>query len=256
MSFLTSTKVAPVDTVGVRQLGGSVAARRLGALGPLTPDDLRLLNSMRGRSFDPGATIEDPSEPNETGWMVLSGWCARMSSGAATHRQITTILLPGDGFGIGAAPWAGDRLPVYALSPCVLVDATVLRQLVRLRSPVHAKLIEACRKAAWLEQIYALNQISRLGGQNAFCRVAHFLMELYVRLDQVGLVRANTFVTPLKQQILAEILGLSGVHLNRTMRLLKHEGLVSLSRGAIHIPDPTRLSEVAQFDRDAMTTPP
>lgn len=233
--------------------GGSVVARRLALLGALSIDDVRVLNGLKGRTVEAGALVTGVSGPATAPALILSGWCARVSAGGNDDGQITTLLLPGDGFGIGASPWAGEHLPVRALTATVLLDATGVRQLVRLRSPAHSKLIEACRLAAWLEQIYALNQIARLGRQKAYQRVAHFATELYVRLGQIGLVQGNRFAMPLKQEVIADVLGLSCVHFNRTVRQMKSDGLLEFPRGGIEILDPVRVAEVAGFDVNMLT---
>lgn len=225
-----------------------VTAKRLASLASLTTDDLKVIAGLKGRTLKPGTLLDGSSETAESATLILSGWCARV---ALTHdgtRQITGILLPGDGFGLGGAPWAGDRLSVLSLTPCVIVDATSIRNLIRLRSPAHSKLIEACHQLAWLEQTYALNHIVRLAGRTAYERVAHFIAELYIRMRDVGLVSDGTFATPIPQQVVADALGLSGVHLNRVARKLRSDGLVDFPRGVVYVRDLDMLLKVARFD--------
>jgi CRP-like cAMP-binding protein len=225
--------------------GTPVTARRLASLAALGPADLRFVSTLKGRTAKAGSLLNADGGGTDGAGLILSGWCARVFSDAAGRWQITGILLPGDGFGLGGAPWAGDVQRVLALSPCVIADPSPLAQVIRLRPPLHAKLIEACQKLAWLEQTYMINHIVRLAGRSAYQRVAHFVSELHMRLSQVDLVSNGAFAMPLSQHVVAEALGLSGVHLNRIARQMKRDGLLDFPRGSVRVPDPARLAEVA-----------
>jgi CRP-like cAMP-binding protein len=226
--------------------------RRLSVFSSLSAEELKVLGSLKGRSSDSGTFIETSSDVGGA-WIIQSGWCARLAPGKNRTRPMTTLLLPGDGFGIGAAPWAGDTMTIKTLTPCVLLDASPLRQIIRLRAPGHARLIEVCQRAGWVEQLYALHQLARLSGLTARPRVAHFLMELFGRLDCVGLSRGTSFELPIQQTIIADLLGLSEIHLNRTLRQLKSEELISTSRGGVTILDATGLAEIAGFTANAFS---
>jgi CRP-like cAMP-binding protein len=228
--------------------GMPITAKRLDALASLTNEDLKVLSGLRGRTVKSDSLVAGDPPGSDCASLILSGWCARVSPGKDGHNQITGIMLPGDAFGLGGAPWAGDRLNVLTLTSCILVDATALRQLIRLRSPAHSRLIEACHRLSWLEQTYALNHIVRLAGRNGYQRVAHFLAELYSRMHEVDLVRNGSFPMPLTQKTIADVLGLSKVHLNRVTRQLTREGLVDFPRGGVRVPDIARLADVANFE--------
>lgn len=143
-------------------------------------------------------------------------------------------------------------MPVQTLTPCVLLEASAVRQAIRLKSPAHSRLAEACERASWLEQISALNQITRLSGLAAQARVAHLVMELVVRLDQVGLAPSGSFELPVKQEVIASIVGLSAIHFSRIVRKLKEDGLIDTTRGFITVIDQQRLSDIATFRRDEL----
>jgi CRP-like cAMP-binding protein len=225
-----------------------VLARRLDALAKLSTEDLKVLAGLRGRTVDAGTIVSGQAPDTPHAGLILSGWCARTpGSESEQHPQITGVMLPGDAFGLGGSPWAGDQLAVMTLTPCVIVNAAPLRQLIRLRSPMHASLIEACNLLAWQEQTYALNQIFRLGGRDGYKRVAHLIVELFLRMKAVGMTRNGLFEMPLSQRTLATILGLSKVHFNRVTRRLSCEGLALFPRGAVNVPNLQSLASVAGF---------
>lgn len=241
------SSTATSDRQPARQGITTVVSRRLGALASLTANDFGILNSLKGRTVPAGTIVHgDPGTPDAPCY-ILSGWSARLSAGSAGKRQVVTLLLPGDGFGIGASPWAGESLAVCTLTDSVLLDASPIQALVRSHNPDHARLIEACGRASWLEQKYVLDHIVRLGRQNAHQRVLHFVSELLVRLDQVGLTDRGTFSLPVRQQIVADVLGLSCVHFNRIARQMKQEGLVDFVRGSVRVLDRAKLASMAEL---------
>jgi CRP-like cAMP-binding protein len=147
--------------------------------------------------------------------------------------------------------WAGDRLPVVALTPAITAEARLLNAVVKLGATEHTGLVEACARATWREQVYCLNAMARLGQQSAYQRIAHLLLELHARLESVGLASRNGFQAPVTQAVLAQALGLSLVHLSRTLRQMRREGAIAFEPGRIEILKPDALAEAAQFPHGA-----
>jgi CRP-like cAMP-binding protein len=92
--------------------------------------------------------------------------------------------------------------------------------------------------------------IFRLGRLDAVGRVAHMLCETYVRLDAVGMVTDGSFAWPLTQQDLGEACGLTSVHVNRTLRVLREAGMVDVSDRIVTIFDFPRLASTGEFSND------
>jgi len=87
-----------------------------------------------------------------------------------------------------------------------------------------------------------------LGRREAYGRLAHLLCELYVRLKAVGLTNGDGYVFPLTQAEFGDALGLSTVHVNRTLQELRGEGLITLRNGSVTVLDWDRLREAGEFD--------
>ena len=102
-----------------------------------------------------------------------------------------------------------------------------------------ATLIDAAIHRAWL---------FRLGRLDAVGRVAHFLCETNARLVSAGLSDGRCFNLALTQSDLAEICGLTNVHVNRVMRQLREEKLCVFRSSLVEIADPDRLAARGQFD--------
>jgi CRP-like cAMP-binding protein len=76
------------------------------------------------------------------------------------------------------------------------------------------------------EQAVAAEHLVNLGRRDAYTRLGHLIVELYWRLDAVGLVQDEAYHCTLTQALLADTLGLSLVYLNRTLQRLREAGLV------------------------------
>jgi CRP-like cAMP-binding protein len=90
-----------------------------------------------------------------------------------------------------------------------------------------------------------IEQIVRNGRLLAHERVAHLTMELLSRFHQIESVNSASFPMPLTQETLGDLLGMSTVHINRTLQQLRRDQLLKTTSGRWHIVDKDRLSEVA-----------
>ena len=105
----------------------------------------------------------------------------------------------------------------------------------------------ACVRAVGLEETRLFDHIVRLGRQSAFERVTHLLLELHERLAVVGLAFENRFPLPLTQEVLADALGLSIVHVNRTLQQLRRGGLIDTRAGWVTLRDHEQMASLANF---------
>jgi CRP-like cAMP-binding protein len=244
-------QLADTTTPFARTGAWPVSLRRLASLGPLTSVDHLLVKQLKPQTLPANSVLNQLRDGHAPSWILLSGWCARVRPVSSSERHIVNFLLPGDTIGVGSARWAGDRLPVVALTPAIAAEARALNAIVRLGAREHTGLAEACARAAWREQVYCLNAMTRLGQQSAHQRIAHLLLELHARLESVGLAGRNGFQAPVTQAVLAQALGLSLVHLSRTLRQMRREGVIAFEPGRIEILRPDTLIEAAGFSHGA-----
>jgi CRP-like cAMP-binding protein len=87
-----------------------------------------------------------------------------------------------------------------------------------------------------------------MGRRDAHSHLAHLLCELFARLWAVGKAQGNTCTLPLTQAELADAVGMSTVHVNRTLQRLRRERLINLSGNKLTILDWNTLKEVGEFD--------
>jgi len=219
-------------------------ARRLRALVALSEPELALLRGLadrRERHF-PGDQLISEGAVNARPRFILSGWACRQRTLSDGRRQIFSFLLPGDGLSIGvrAQPEASA---VVALTTLETADAR--RVLEAAQSGRAPGLAFALTRLAPQEQTLLLDHVVRLGRQTAYERAAHFLLELQRRLKIVGLGDDQRFPLPLTQEVMGDALGLSIVHVNRTLQQLRRDGLIELRSGIAILLQPERLADIA-----------
>lgn len=78
--------------------------------------------------------------------------------------------------------------------------------------------------------------------------MAHLICEMGIRMEQAGLGTRNSYRLPATQAQLADVLGVTTVHLNRTFQSLRREGLLFSERTNMQVPDFDRLCAMAEFD--------
>ncbi|MDQ0524952.1 CRP-like cAMP-binding protein [Azospirillum rugosum] len=98
------------------------------------------------------------------------------------------------------------------------------------------------------EEAIIAERLLSVGRRTALERTAHLIVELLKRLSLVGLADGGRFILPVTQEILADALGLSIVHINRTLRRLRDIGLIEVAGQQITVNDDKQLSSVGQFD--------
>jgi CRP-like cAMP-binding protein len=213
----------------------------------LAERELAMLESFarEPRTFGPGTKLLDPREPYTSGFLIHDGWALRFRDLPDGRRQIINFLLPGDAFGLGALVLSRPDHMVAAITPVTISPiapealTTMMREQPRLAA---AFLWSAAQEEAVLRE-----HIVSIGRRTAYERVAHLLLELMNRLQQVGQANGESFALPLTQPLLADALGLSVVHVNRTLRRLQHDGLISIQARRVAILDGEALQRAADF---------
>lgn len=82
-------------------------------------------------------------------------------------------------------------------------------------------------------------------------RLAHLFLELHERLEVIGQTDGDRFPLPLTQETLADVSGLSVVHVNRTLQELRRENLARFEKGWVHLLDRRALAEAVEFQSEA-----
>lgn len=162
-------------------------------------------------------------------------------------RQVLNLGFPGDLIGL---PSCLFDIAVNSVAALTEVEVTVVpvAQLIK-RFSCHPRIatvvfwVSACEAAIYGEHLV------NFGRRSAYERLAHLLLELHVRLRAVGLGGDGaSYTLPLTQELMADVLGLSGPHLNRMIRDLRQEELATIDGQRVIIHDLAALSTLAGFD--------
>lgn len=220
--------------------------RRLRLLSPLSEAEQARVAALDERRERHGAGEELAAEGQapRRARFVLSGWACRQRILPDGRRQIFSFLLPGDGFGLDGRPALSS---IVALTALETVDAEpALAAALSGEAPGLKVAVDQMRR---IDQALLLDHMVRLGRQTAYERVAHVMLELQHRMEVAGLGDANRFPLPLTQEILADALGLSIVHVNRTLQQLRRERLIELRGGVAILLQPDLLASIADYRR-------
>jgi CRP-like cAMP-binding protein len=216
---------------------GELMARRLGGLSALSGGDLALIQAAARRLDGVPAGTEVPGQR-----ILVTGWAARRRTLADGSRQIFSFVVPGD-------PCEGRRrgaARLVALTAVETADAAALFQAAE-DSLLHPGLAEGFEAIREEEERLLLDHIVRLGRLTAYQRMAHLLLELRDRLARVGMADDQRLPMPLTQETLADALGLSIVHVNRTVQQLRRDGMIELRAGVATLLDPEALAELCGY---------
>lgn len=175
---------------------------------------------------------------------ILSGWVAQARELPDGRRQIFSFLLPGDLIGMRRSPLANSSL--IAITEVVTADITPLCERVGDGSSNPA-VRKACVRAEEMDERMLLNHIVRLGRQTASQRLAHILLEIGDRLAMAEGADPHNYTMPITQENLSDALGLSLVHMNRTIQTLRREKLMYFRGRHVVLLRPDDLRELAGF---------
>jgi CRP-like cAMP-binding protein len=223
--------------------------RLLGRYMPLNEADREALSSLemgpictREARSDIASEGENPTAVR----LLVSGWACRYKDLPDGRRQIVGFFLPGDfcdlniyilselDHSIGAL----TNVRYYDIQPYQFQEVLDERPHL-LRALLWHEMVSAGIQREWLLSI---------GQRSPMERLAHLFVELYYRLQTVGLATGLSFDLPITQNHLAEANGLSLVHLNRTLQEMRREELIELSDKQLRIVDLDRLKRVAMFN--------
>ena len=227
---------------------GEYMIRRFELIGELDDDDRRALLDVRGelRNLERGEDLlKDGGEPAFS-VVVIDGLLQRYKINPQGKRQIHSFYLPTDTPSLETLPIEvmDNTLGAAAPSRVGLVSRAEMWRIMGERPNVlklvwRETLVQAATFREWLMRNSQLL---------AHAQLAHFFCEIFTRAKAAGLARGDTFDLPLMPDDIADALGMSVLHVNRTRSLLQASGLVSFEGGRLKVPDLGALAEAAEFD--------
>jgi CRP-like cAMP-binding protein len=178
--------------------------------------------------------------------IILTGFACRQKMLPDGRRQIIGYLLPGDI--CDARVCMNQRMDhtISTVSPAKV--AVVSRDAIFDSSGRYPGLMHALCWVSLAEESIMREWLLNVGQRTALERLAHLFCEIFVRLRSVGLADGDSCELPVTQAQLADTLALSTVHINRTLRELRHANLISIRAKSLIIHDFESLKRIAMFD--------
>ncbi|MDB5894314.1 MAG: Crp/Fnr family transcriptional regulator, partial [Rhodoferax sp.] len=224
------------------------ALRQSGRFTPVTETELNFVQNFRRsvRQATPGTVLIRENSADDSLYTLYAGWAFRYKTLSDGRRQILNFLLPGDFIGMQQNFSDGAAYGVEALTATSLC-AFPQSGLLNLFQTLPSLGFDVTWLAASQKNVIDENLLTA-GRRTAAERVATLLLQLFQRAERVGLVVDGAFEFPLNQQHVADALGLSLVHTNKTMRRLLRLGLYRLDNGWLRLLERKALAALADHD--------
>ncbi len=221
---------------------------RMGGLAPLSSCEADILRDLpRQARIHPAQTELCREHQVQPPLVLLSGWACCQRILGDGRRQILRFVLPGDAIGSLAQPVLPASSTTVALTQVVVADARPLLRPSDAAGAPWAGLTKAIAMMSHVDEIILRDQVVRLGRQTAYERLIHLILELHGRLQAIDMIDGNSFSVPLTQDILADALGLSVVHINRTLQQVRRDRLLDMRGGRITIHQMDAMRRVADW---------
>jgi CRP-like cAMP-binding protein len=215
---------------------------------PFSPDELRFVSSFKHGELvaETGSQILSEGAHSAMLYTLLSGWAFRYKTLPDGRRQVLNYLLPGDLVGLQGSVLGEMEHSVEALSPVVLCvfQRDGLPDLFRNHPGLGFDITWlAAREERMLDE-----HLLSMGRRTALERAAYLIAFIFQRAVSVGLAERERLLIPITQQHVADTLGLSIVHTNKTLRRLAASKLIHWHDSACEVIDPKGLREIAGWE--------
>ncbi len=238
----------------------SCRIRKLALFKGVALEDLQWTQTYRSNQLFAAAkkNLYEEDRTNPYAYTLFSGWVMLFKSLSSGKRQILRFALPGDFIGFQAnltGPMTHSARTVTECSFCAFPRDN-LRAMFFERPDLAVRIAEMNARDMDLCQYHLLGA----GRKSARERLAFTLLELFYRSIRIDLAAGASMPEsidfPVAQEELGDSVGLTTVHVNRTLRAMQKDDLITLTRRRLSIHDFDRLCEIGHFDPKIVLGPP
>lgn len=204
---------------------------------------------MMSSQFDPALAVT-LYKPHQTirkaqgAMRIHEGWACHQALLPDGRRQIITLYLPGD---ICDPRWfIGSQEPKEVLALTAIKASLISNRLIDGNDFERREFWQALAVTERRQQRWLLT----LGRRSAGERIAYLFLEVYERMRRAGFAYGQQCAFNLTQTEIADLTGLTSVHVNRTIQAMRARGHVVLDGRWLRIPDPDLLRAVAALHSD------
>jgi CRP-like cAMP-binding protein len=225
----------------------SVLARKLHSFIPLSADEFERLADLQSNQFKVrrGGQLTQEGQTGHKGFIVQSGWACSFKILPDGARQIISFPIAGDCCGLRSVllRTADHSFSVLTDAVASAVEGPQLMKCITDSPRLGAALLWALSR----DEAMIVEHLVSVGRRNALERTAHFFMELAERLSLIGMATETEFECPLTQFVLADAMGLTAIHMNRTLRQLRERRLLTIRKKVVTINDLDGLRKLSGF---------
>ncbi len=219
----------------------------------LTVEEVAALEAMQGprRRLIAGEVLIATDGAAESLFVVQQGWLHSSTRPRTGGRQILGFHYPGDLIGTESIAWARAATALTAVSDCIVTD--VPKAALGELFAQHGRLAGLLYAVAAAEGVAMSDRLTAMGRMTAMQRLAMLLLDIMARLRVTAGGVIDSFDLPLTQADLGDALGLTKVHVNRTLRAMEAEGMIARTGRRVRICDEAALIAFSGFvDRHAV----
>jgi CRP-like cAMP-binding protein len=222
--------------------------RKFAMRAPLNEEDKQALRGLpyQIRSIELGRYIVREGDRPPGATLILAGLAIRHKMTIEGIRQILSVHIPGDFVDLEGAILRIADHNVQTLTRCEI--AIVPREAIINLIDEHPRVARAMWADTLIDGSIFREWIVNVGRRSARAAMAHLLCEFAKRLEMAGLAEEYAYELPMSQEQLADALGITPVHVNRTLRELDREGLIQREKRFIRIPDWEQLRRIGGFN--------
>ena len=215
----------------------SVLAKKLSTFIVLSPGELKCLADMQSAPLKvkQGKQLTQEGQTGHRAFVLQTGWASSYKDLPNGRRQIISFPIPGDCVGLRSVLLRTADHSAVTVTDAMVAEVPAQRMLTTFH--LVPRLGAAILWAASRDEAMVVEHLVGIGRRDALTRTAHFLVELGLRLSLIGLGSEKGYTCPLNQYVLADALGLTAIHLNRTLRQLRERKLMTFRDGEVTFHD-------------------
>jgi len=225
----------------------SALARKLNSFVEMSKDERGILVDLQSNriTFKRGQALIEQGQAAHEAFFLQSGWGCNFKMLPDGGRQVIRFPIPGDCIGLRSILLRTSDHSCSALTDVVVAAVEAPRMLEIMNK--YPRLGAAFLWSVSQDAAMVVEHLVSIGRRSAKEGLAHFILELTERLKLVGLATEAQFEHPLNQSIIADALGVSEVHVNRILRELREQNLLTLREGKVNILDLSGLQKLAGY---------
>jgi CRP-like cAMP-binding protein len=218
--------------------------------------DIRFLDELKKDhvAFEAGRDIVMAGDTDPPLYTLFSGWAFRYKLLPDGRRQILNFLLPGDPIGFQGHMFEASPHSVQTLTDVEVCSFHRSKVWELFRS--HPELAFDLTWLTAREECFVDDNLLTAGRRSALEAVGALLIHLYKRADALGMHRNGGVEFPLTQNHIADALGLSLVHTNKSLRKLSRIGMHEIKNGTLTFLNGRAMEKLAQILDDPVAARP